>query len=88
MSRHVSALVTGNAVRNAGVVVVMSEDQGRGIRSRFGPSVTVLVLGDLDPSPIQRRTITDPLGRDEQGIDEVYSRIDRCVKHFAELIAG
>lgn len=87
LSSHISTLVTANAVRAADLVAVMSEDQARGIRSRFGPGVTPLILGDLDPSPIRHRTITDPLGRNAQVVERVYSRIDRCVEQLAELIA-
>jgi protein-tyrosine-phosphatase len=49
--------------------------------------VNVLVLGDLDPLAIEGRTIPDPWGRDEQLLEQVYSRIDRCVEQLADLIA-
>lgn len=87
LSAHRSTLVTAHAVRSADLVAVMSEDQARGIRSRHGHKVTVLILGDLDPSPILSRTIADPWGRDVRVLDEVYSRIDRCVVQLAKLIA-
>ena len=57
------------------------------IRLRYGPGVTLLILGDLDPLPIRSRTITDPWGCDTQVVEQVYSRIDRCVEQLAELIA-
>ena len=87
LSAHLSTLVTAHPVGAADLVAVMSEDQARGIRSRYGPDVTLLVLGDLDPLPIESRTITDPLGSDEKVVERVYSRIDRCVEELAELIA-
>jgi protein-tyrosine-phosphatase len=87
LSSHLSALVTADAVRAADLVAVMSEDQARGIRSRYGRRVTLLILGDLDPQSIEGRNITDPLGGDAQVVEQVYSRIDRCVEELAELIA-
>ncbi len=87
LSSHRSTLVTAHAVGAADLVAVMSEDQARGIRSRYGHRVTVLILGDLDPLSIQSRTITDPLGCDAQVVEQVYSRIDRCVQQLAPLIA-
>lgn len=87
LSSHLSTLVTSHAVGAADLVAVMSEDQARGIRSRYGQNVALLILGDLDPQSIQSRTITDPLGCDAKVIEQVYSRIDRCVEQLAELIA-
>jgi len=87
LSSHLSSLVTARVVRAADLVAVMSEDQARGIRSRYGHNVTVLVLGDLDPLPIPSRAITDPWGCDVRVLDQVYSRIDRCVVQLAKLIA-
>ena len=87
LSSHLSTLVTAHGVADMDLVAVMSEDQARGIRSRYGPDVTLLVLGDLDPLPIESRTITDPLGSEVKVVEQVYSRIDRCVEKLAELIA-
>jgi protein-tyrosine-phosphatase len=87
LSSHLSTLVTADAVGAADLVAVMSEDQARGIRSRYGHSVTLLTLGDLDPLSIQSRTITDPWGCDAQVVEQVYCRIDRCVEQLADVIA-
>lgn len=87
LSSHLSTLVTAQGVGAADLVAVMSEDQARGIRSRYGQSVTLLILGDLDPLSIESRTITDPLGHDTQLVEQVYSRIDRCVEQIAALVA-
>jgi protein-tyrosine-phosphatase len=87
LSSHLSTLVSAHAVAGMDLVAVMSDDQARGIRSRHGPAVTILILGDLDPLPIRSRTITDPLGRDVDLVEQVYARIDRCVEQLAKLIA-
>lgn len=88
LSAHRSSLVTPEAVGAADLVAVMSEDQARGIRARYGQGVRLLILGDLDPLSIESRTITDPLGHDAQIVEQVYSRIDRCVEQMAKLIAN
>ncbi len=44
---------------------------------------TVLLLGDLDPAPIHRRTIRDPIEQPEEVFEAVYDRIDRCVRALA-----
>ena len=87
LSSHLSTLVTAHGVADMDLVAVMSHDQARGIGSRHRPAAAILILGDLDPLPIRSRTITDPLGRDADVVEEVYSRIDRCVEQLAELIA-
>ena len=88
LSSHLSTLVTAQAVGAADLVAVMSEGQAHGIRSRYGQRVTLLILGDLDPRSSEGRTIIDPLGGDARVVDQVYSRIDRCVEQLAELIAN
>jgi len=87
LSSHLSTLVTAEAVAAADLVAVMSEDQARGIRSRYGQNVMLVILGDLDPLSIESRSITDPLGQDAQLVEQVYSRIDRCVEQIAALVA-
>lgn len=86
LSSHLSTHVTAQAVGAADLVAVMSEDQARGILYRYGRRVRLLILGDLDPLSIESRTIIDPLGHDAQVVEQVYSRIDRCVDQIAGLI--
>jgi protein-tyrosine-phosphatase len=87
LSSHLSALVTPPAVRAADLVAVMSEDQARAIRG-YGRGVKLLILGDLDPFSVRSRTIIDPIGRDAQVVEQVYSRIDRCVGELAKLMSS
>ena len=87
LSTHRSTLVTPQAVSNADLVVVMSEDQERRVLSSYGRKVWLLNLGDLDPLPIQSRSITDPWGCEADVVDDVFSRIDRCVVQLAKMIA-
>jgi len=86
---HRSATLTPAGVHAAQLIVVMDTDQHREIVQRFGRRpLDVLVLGDLDPGPIDTRTIRDPV---EQPIDvfvSTYARIDRCVSQLVKAIAG
>jgi protein-tyrosine-phosphatase len=88
LSSHISKVVTRGIVDGVDLVAVMSPDQLHAIRSRYRRRpVTMLVLGDLDPFAIRSRTIVDPLGSDVGCLDDVYSRIERCVDQLAGLIA-
>lgn len=88
ISAHRSRLVTPKAIRAAGLTVVMSGEQAHMIRRLADPGAKVLVLGDLDPSPISARTIIDPWGASDAVFDESYARIDRCVRELVRLIAN
>jgi protein-tyrosine phosphatase len=88
LSAHRSALITSENLRAADLIVVMSEEQAHGIRARVAPSTFVLVLGDLDPRPVNRRTILDPWGQPDAAFDESYDRIDRCVRELARIISA
>ena len=56
----------------------MDDRQARALADTAGCAPVVL-LGDLDPDPIQTRTILDPYDQPEPVFEEVYARIDRCV---------
>lgn len=75
---HRSRLVTEAALREAGVVAVMAPGQSRALRRLHGFGAS-LVLGDLDPGPVRRRSIRDPIFQPPDVFREVYARIDRCV---------
>ena len=84
MTEHRSALVTPQSLAVADLVVVMGAEQAVALRNTIArPRGTVLVLGDLDPHPIVRRTIRDPWGGSDAVFDESYDRVERCV---AELV--
>ena len=86
LSSHISRLLKKGYVQSFDLVVVMSSDHARSIRPRLGSLDSLLILGDLDPHAIERRTIIDPLGCDDRVIERVYSRIDRCVEQLAVLV--
>jgi len=89
LSDHRSRVV-GVPARPMDILAVgMTPDQARRAarRWRLDPE-RALVLGDLDPLPIERRVIQDPWGREEEVFDAVYERIDRCVEAMAGAMFG
>lgn len=84
---HRSALVSTEDVAHADVVVVMDRHQRGALIRSFGarPSRTIL-LGDLDPQPIRRRAVRDPVDQPVEVFDSVYDRIDRCVRGLASPV--
>lgn len=85
---HRSQLVTAELVSTAELIIVMDRSQARELWRRFGRSGGVLVLGDLDPFPIDMRTVRDPFDQAEIVFEMVYERIDRCVAGLGRALAG
>ena len=84
---HRSALLTSGDLQRSDLIVVMSGDQASDVRWRgASPNVPVVVLGDLDPEPIDGRTIVDPWNGEESVFRSSYARIDRCAEELAKLI--
>jgi protein-tyrosine phosphatase len=87
LSAHRSRLLTVEQIRSADLVIVMSEEQERYIRWKGArQSTPVILLGDLDPGPIDARTILDPWNADAVAFRASYSRIDRCIREIAALL--
>lgn len=81
---HESRLMDLGELRSTDLLVVMDTRQQREVAAMANRArADVLLLGDLDPRPIRRRTIRDPWGQDELAFEEVYARIDRCVAELA-----
>lgn len=88
MTGHRSSLITQARLDAASLVVVMSGAQERALRKSFGPTeATILVLGDLDPLPIRRRTVVDPWGGNAALFDTSYDRIERCNDEIFGVLA-
>lgn len=88
LEAHVSKVVTPSLVATAELIIVMDPRQRRAIEDRFEPPAgSVLLLGDLDPAPIRRRTVLDPINRSEDVFRAVYSRVDRCMSTLLENLA-
>ena len=89
MTDHRSALITPQALNAADLVVVMAAEQSHALVRTLGSArPTMVVLGDLDPQPIVRRTIRDPWGGDGAVFDESYARVERCVADLVAVLAS
>ena len=89
MTAHRSVLVNQAIVDSSDLIVVMDPAQAMGLRRRFRlGKARILVLGDLDPQPIRRRTIRDPWGCDEKVFVDSYARIERCIDELVTLLTG
>jgi protein-tyrosine phosphatase len=87
LSSHRSRLATADLVRAADLIVVMDAAQQRLVCERFGRwHRDVMVLGDLDPAPVEARTIRDPVDQSREVFDQTYERIARCVRELAKVL--
>lgn len=86
---HRSASLAPAAVGAARLIVVMDAAQRHEIVHRFRrPPEDVVVLGDLDPEPIDTRAIRDPVEQPIAVFEQSYARIDRCISQLIRAIAG
>jgi len=86
---HRSASLAPAAVAAARLVVVMDGAQRDEIVHRFRrPPEDVIVLGDLDPEPIDTRAIRDPVEQPIAVFEQSYARIDRCIAQLMRAMAG
>ena len=87
LGAHRSRLVTRSDIDRSNIIVVMSAEQERAIRSTYDPQDSiVIVLGDLDPLPIRKRTVLDPWKGDPSAFQESYGRIVRCTDALVQLL--
>jgi protein-tyrosine phosphatase len=89
LAGHRSRLVTAAIARDSDLIVVMDPLQRRLLRERYGRSPEgVLVLGDVDPGPIETRTIRDPVNEQQEVFERVYERIARCVRELGAILGA
>jgi protein-tyrosine-phosphatase len=89
LSDHRAQLITPELVRGACLVVVMDASQRDRLRVslRLDPR-RIVVLGDLDPQPIETRTVRDPILQPAEVFSRTYDRIDRCIAELSYAITG
>jgi protein-tyrosine-phosphatase len=88
LSEHRSQLLAPPEVSAADLIVVMDTTQRWGVRALFGrTSEDILLLGDLDPEPIETREIRDPFDQPKGVFELSYSRIERCVREFIRVVS-
>ncbi|MFQ5747057.1 MAG: low molecular weight phosphatase family protein [Gemmatimonadota bacterium] len=88
LSGHRSRTVDGASIGEVDLVVVMSRGQARAIVEEGRRTGRVIVLGDLDPDPIDTRAIRDPVEQPADVFEDVYARIDRCVAALATAVGS
>ncbi|MFV1988057.1 MAG: hypothetical protein ACC682_12310 [Gemmatimonadota bacterium] len=88
LSGHLSAQVTHEAVDWADLVLVMDARQVARVGAISQHLAYVERLGDFDPGPIDTRTIIDPIERDRDFFDRIYTRIDACCRVLGRAIRG
>lgn len=88
ISSHRSTALTSASLQSADLIVVMSGAQERHLSPSVRTGSIVVVLGDLDPLPITKRTILDPWDGPAESFRESYQRIDRCVRELNRIVWG
>jgi len=81
LSGHRSQLITADVSRDADLVLVMNRAQRAAVLNdhAFPEPSRVIVLGDLDPLPVERREIRDPYDQERGVYEASFDRIERCV---------
>ncbi len=86
LAPHRSQKLETSHLREVDLVVVMDEVQRhRLVSSRPELADRVLLLGDVDPGPVTRRAIPDPVEKPAPVFRSCDDRIDRCVGALAGL---
>jgi protein-tyrosine-phosphatase len=84
---HRSHVLTPEIVEGVDLLVVMETGhRDRLLRSFGAPAERIVLLGDLDPEPIDTRTVRDPIFRPVEVFVDTYTRIDRCVAELYRAI--
>ncbi len=87
LTPHRSVLINSTTATAADLIVVMDVGQQQRLVQAFGiPGDRILVLGDLDPQPIDRRTIRDPFDQPREIFENSYDRIDRCLLELVSVL--
>ena len=87
LAGHRSRLLTNDLARGADLIVVMDAGQRRLVCERFGRFPRdIVLLGDLDPAPVEARTVRDPIDQSRDVFDRTYDRIARCVRELANAL--
>lgn len=83
ITAHRSQLITADLGGAAKLVFVMDAEQAHELvlRYRVVPS-RIIIVGDLDPLPIDSRRILDPWGRPREAFEASYARLERCASTF------
>jgi protein-tyrosine-phosphatase len=71
------------------LVVVMERAHERKLQPILkGRDAPVILLGDLDPVPPDRREIQDPWGHPDEVFRDSFARIDRCLTALVQTLTS
>jgi len=86
LTAHRSQRVTPELLEAAELVVVMDRGQrDRIVSARPQLASRTVLLGDLDPEPIARRAIHDPVFQTVEVFRSTYARVERCTRALCGL---
>lgn len=86
---HRSKLITTKMLREHELLVVMETGQRSRLLVEHGVrDGQILVLGDLDPRPIETRTILDPYAGSAEEFARCYDRVQRCIDVLGAVLDG
>ncbi|MDX1394146.1 MAG: hypothetical protein R3195_07140 [Gemmatimonadota bacterium] len=85
LTAHRSSQITPDMLRWADLVLVMDGKQAMRVESLEG-GVLVERLGDFDPGRIDTRTVIDPIDRDRDFFDRIYTRLDACCRALVQAL--
>lgn len=89
LTAHRSRLISPSLARSADLIAVMDARQAEVVQTRFGvPAEAIVIVGDLDPGPIESRAISDPWGRPIEAFRASFIRLDRCAAVLARVLNG
>ena len=87
LEAHRSRLATERDATGTDLIVVMEQWQANKMIEELGaPADRLLVLGDLDPEPVDSRAIADPYGLDIPFFERTFDRLDRCLATLVSLL--
>lgn len=87
LDAHRSRQVTAQDLEDFDLIIVMEPEQRAKVLAMAptaGPRV--LVLGEVDPAPLQTALVPDPWGHPPAVFDACYVRLDRCVDALLETL--
>lgn len=85
---HRSRLVTPALLHEHGLIVAMDPGQVVRLRRLDRTGALILLLGDLDPEPIDTRAIPDPWGQSREVYSRVLDRLDRTVNALTRALGA
>jgi len=87
LSKHGSRPIALPVASVSDLIIVMDRAQAAAVRQIFGRADRhVLMLGDLDPEPIDTRAIEDPIDQPKAVYERCYARITRCVRQLVHAL--